>query len=129
MDAGLTGTAGLRLSAAPARVLLVATRRIGDVLLTTPLIASIHAAWPAAAIDVLVFSGTGAVLAGLPGIDAVIEVAERPRLREHLGLLRQHLAATLTERCPGAHLAAAAGDGCDGALQLARELAWQLGPD
>ncbi len=48
---------------------------------------------------------------------------------EHLGLLRQHLAATLTERCPGAHLAAAAGDGCDGALQLARELAWQLGPD
>jgi heptosyltransferase III len=90
MNDGLTGTAaGLRLPAAPARVLVVATRRIGDVLLTTPLIASIHAAWPAAVIDVLVFSGTGAVLAGLPGIDAVIEVAERPPLRDHLGLLRR----------------------------------------
>jgi N-acetylglucosamine kinase-like BadF-type ATPase len=42
---------------------------------------------------------------------------------EHLALLRQHLAATLEQRCPGAHLAPAAGDGCDGALQLARELA------
>jgi len=48
---------------------------------------------------------------------------------EHLGLLRQHLAATLEQRCPGAYLAAAAGDGCDGSLQLARELAWQLGTD
>jgi N-acetylglucosamine kinase-like BadF-type ATPase len=44
---------------------------------------------------------------------------------EHLALLRQHLAATLEQRCPGAHLAPAAGDGCDGALQLARELAWR----
>jgi N-acetylglucosamine kinase-like BadF-type ATPase len=42
---------------------------------------------------------------------------------EHLGLLRQHLAATLAQRCPGAHLAPAAGDGCDGALQLALQLA------
>ena len=45
---------------------------------------------------------------------------------EHLHLLRQHLAATLRQRCPGAHLVPAAGDGCAGALQLARELALQL---
>ena len=48
---------------------------------------------------------------------------------EHLGLLRQHLTATLRQRCPGAHLTPAAGDGCDGALQLAQELALQLGLD
>jgi len=47
----------------------------------------------------------------------------------HLGLLRQHLATTLAHQCPGAHLAPAAGDGCDGALQLARALAWRPGLD
>ncbi|MCX7199858.1 MAG: glycosyltransferase family 9 protein [Proteobacteria bacterium] len=73
----------------PSRILVVATRRIGDVLLTTPLIASIRAAWPDAVLDVLVFAGTGGVLAGLPGIDAVIEVRERPRPLEHARLLRR----------------------------------------
>lgn len=40
----------------------------------------------------------------------------------HLELLRQQLGVTLARRCPGAQLSPAAGDGCDGALQLAREL-------
>lgn len=71
----------------PGRILLVAPRRIGDVLLTTPLLASVHAAWPRARIDALVFAGTGSVLAGLPGLDTVLEVAERPTWRAHLGLL------------------------------------------
>jgi phenylacetic acid degradation operon negative regulatory protein len=42
---------------------------------------------------------------------------------EHLPLLRQGLATALAASQPGAHLAPAAGDGCDGALQLAAELA------
>jgi len=41
---------------------------------------------------------------------------------EHLELLRQELAATLARECPGAWLNRPAGDGCDGALQLARQL-------
>ena len=42
---------------------------------------------------------------------------------EHLPLLREGLATALAACQPGAHLAPAAGDGCDGALQLAAELA------
>ena len=73
----------------PARILVVATRRIGDVLLTTPLIASLRAAWPGARIDVLVFAGTGGVLDGVPGVASVIEVAARPGRGEHARLLRR----------------------------------------
>ena len=79
----------LRLARAPVRILVVATRRIGDVLLTTPLIASLHAAWPDARLDVLVFAGTGGVLAGLPMVDSVVEVAERPSAADHVRLLRR----------------------------------------
>jgi N-acetylglucosamine kinase-like BadF-type ATPase len=41
---------------------------------------------------------------------------------EHLELLRQGLADTLALHCLGARLEQPAGDGCDGALQLARAL-------
>ncbi len=69
--------------AAPASVLVVVTRRIGDVLLATPLLRSIKAAWPQAAIDALVFAGTHAVLAGHPDVRRVLAVAERPGMAEH----------------------------------------------
>ena len=39
---------------------------------------------------------------------------------EHLELLRQRFAAALALHCPGARLEQAAGDGCSGALALAR---------
>lgn len=68
-------------------ILVVVTRRIGDVLLTTPLIRSLRNAWPAAKIDVLVFSGTDGVLAGNPDINQIITVAQRPKKLEHLRLL------------------------------------------
>jgi len=68
-------------------VLVVVTRRIGDVLLTTPLIRSLRNAWPAAKIDVLVFAGTEGVLAGNPDINQIITVAQRPKKLEHLRLL------------------------------------------
>ena len=71
----------------PERILVVVPRRIGDVLLASPLLASAHAAWPQARVDALVFTGTGAVLAGLPGLGEVIEVAERPSTVAHLRLI------------------------------------------
>ena len=37
-------------------------------------------------------------------------------------LARRAFAAALAQRCPGAQLVPAAGDACDGALALAREL-------
>jgi heptosyltransferase III len=57
-------------------VLVICMRRIGDVLLATPVAASIKAAWPGARIDMLVFAGTEAVLRGNPDLNEVIAVPE-----------------------------------------------------
>ena len=73
----------------PAHVLVVVTRRIGDVLLTTPLIRSLKRAWPQAQIDALVFAGTEGVLAGNPDIRQVITIAERPSISAHLALAKR----------------------------------------
>src|SRR5271156_3184984 len=72
-----------------ARVLVVALRRLGDVLLTTPLIRSLKLAYPQASIDVLVFSGTEGVLSGNPDIANIIAIPQRPGLAGTLALLRQ----------------------------------------
>ena len=71
----------------PQRVLVVVTRRIGDVLLATPLIRSLKQAWPNARIDALVFAGTQGVLAGNPDLDRVLTVPERPGFTAHVALL------------------------------------------
>jgi heptosyltransferase-3 len=55
-----------------ARILVIALRRLGDVLLTTPLIRSLKHAYPDAAIDALVFAGTEGILAGNPDLAGVI---------------------------------------------------------
>ncbi|MBI2317033.1 MAG: glycosyltransferase family 9 protein [Betaproteobacteria bacterium] len=71
----------------PRQVLVVVTRRIGDVLLATPLIRSLQRAWPQTRIDALVFAGTEGVLAANPDLRRVITIAERPSLWQHLALL------------------------------------------
>ena len=71
---------------APRSILVVVTRRIGDVLLATPVIRSLRRHWPDAAIDVLVFGGTEGVLAGNPDIRQVLTIAERPTAGTHLRL-------------------------------------------
>ena len=67
----------MRLPGTP-RILVVALRRLGDVLLTTPLIRSVKRAYPAARIDALVFSGTQGVLAGNPDLTNVLAIPHRP---------------------------------------------------
>lgn len=71
----------------PKTILVIVTRRIGDVLLTTPLIRSLKNAWPDAQIDVLVFDGTAGILSANPDIRNLLTIAARPSLGEHLGLL------------------------------------------
>jgi heptosyltransferase-3 len=71
----------------PGKILVVITRRIGDVLLTTPLIRSLRRAWPNSQIDVLVFAGTEGILAGNQDINRVITVVQRPTFGAHLRLL------------------------------------------
>ena len=71
----------------PRSVLIIVTRRLGDVLLATPLIRSIKQAWPQAALDALVFKGTESVLAGNHDVRQVLAVPERPRLLQHLGMI------------------------------------------
>ncbi len=69
-------------------VLVIAMRRLGDVLLTTPLVRSLRRGLPGARVTMLVFRGTEGILAGNPDIDAVITVPERPSAAEMLTLIR-----------------------------------------
>lgn len=70
--------------APPRNVLVVVTRRIGDVLLATPLIRSLKHAWPQTAIDVLVFAGTQEILAANPDVRRILTIAPRPGLLTHM---------------------------------------------
>lgn len=56
-------------TSAPRSILVICMRRLGDVLLCTPLIASLRRAYPQARIDALVFKGTEGVLEGNPDLD------------------------------------------------------------
>jgi heptosyltransferase III len=69
-----------------ARVLVVALRRLGDVLLTTPLIRSLKRGYPDCAIEALVFAGTQGILSGNPDLAGVMTIPERPSLRDSLSL-------------------------------------------
>jgi len=56
------------------RIIVICTRQLGDVLLTTPLIHAARERWPDAVIDVLGFGGTLGMLRGNPDVSALIEV-------------------------------------------------------
>jgi heptosyltransferase-3 len=59
------------------RILVIATRQIGDVLLTTPVIEAAHELWPQARIDVLGFAGTMGMLGGNPHVHETIGTPSR----------------------------------------------------
>jgi heptosyltransferase-3 len=66
----------IKLSANP-RILVVTTRRLGDVLLSTPLVRALKRGIPGACVDMLVFRGTEGILSGNPDIDRIIAIPER----------------------------------------------------
>src|SRR5690606_31521201 len=64
---------------------------IGDVLLTTPLLAAIRKTRPDASIHVLVYRGQAGILQGNPDVDLVLEASKHPGLREYAALARRIL--------------------------------------
>ena len=71
------------------RILVIALRRLGDVLLTTPLIRSLRRAWPDARIEAMVFEETASILEGNPDLDAVVTTPSRSRTSQGLHLARK----------------------------------------
>lgn len=70
-------------------VLVVVTRQIGDVLLTTPLIREARRLWPQARIDVLGTQGTLGMLEGNPDVQDLLAVPARPGPLQLLRLVRR----------------------------------------
>lgn len=73
----------------PKKVLFIATRQIGDVLVTTPLISQARQLWPEAEFHFLGYRGKMDMLKGNPDITQLIETSDRPRLGEYLSLFKR----------------------------------------
>ncbi|MBU3626165.1 glycosyltransferase family 9 protein [Polynucleobacter sp. JS-Safj-400b-B2] len=73
----------------PKKVLFIATRQIGDVLVTTPLISKARALWPDAEFHFLGYRGKLEMLHGNPDIAEVIETSDRPGFGEYLSLFNR----------------------------------------
>jgi heptosyltransferase-3 len=70
----------------PKKVLFIATRQIGDVLVTTPLISQARELWPDAEFHFLGYRGKLEMLKGNPNIAQTIETSDRPKLKEYFSL-------------------------------------------
>ena len=73
----------------PKKVLFIATRQIGDVLVTTPLISKARELWPNAEFHFLGYRGKLDMLYGNPDIAKTIETSDRPGFGEYLSLFNQ----------------------------------------
>jgi len=92
----------------PKKVLFIATRQIGDVLVTTPLISKARELWPDAEFHFLGYRGKLEMLHGNPDITEVIETSDRPDLAEYLSLFnrlfQRYDLAVVTQPSDRAHL-------------------------
>jgi heptosyltransferase-3 len=73
----------------PKKVLFIATRQIGDVLVTTPLISKARELWPDAQFHFLGYRGKLDMLYGNPDIAEIIETSDRPGFSEYLSLFNR----------------------------------------
>lgn len=93
------------------RILVPRRCCLGDVLLTTPLLATLDAAFPDAELVYATGAWSRAALAHNPHVDRVITLPDRPRARDWLAIVRllrreRFDLALLPERSPLVHLAA-----------------------
>ena len=70
-------------------ILLLVLRRLGDVLLATPLLRSLRGAYPDATIDVMVYAGHEGILEGNPDCSSVIPVDPYPDRGAYVRLVRR----------------------------------------
>jgi heptosyltransferase-3 len=73
----------------PRKILVIALRYLGDVLLTTPLIHSLRLAYPNAQLDMLVYANTVAMLEGNPDINQLVTVPTKARLADNWVLFKK----------------------------------------
>ena len=88
----------------PGTILVISLRFLGDVLLTTPLIRSLRAAWPAAVIHALVFEGMEGVLEGNPDLRRVRVTERGDELALWRSLWRKYDLAVVAETADRPHL-------------------------
>ena len=90
------------------RILIIATRQIGDTLITTPLIEATHRLWPQAKIDFFGYSASLPMLFGNPHLDRLIGSSTRPRWGEYLKqffqLFRRYDLAIITQPSDRAYI-------------------------
>ncbi|MDE3207894.1 MAG: glycosyltransferase family 9 protein, partial [Pseudomonadota bacterium] len=73
----------------PKTILVICMRRLGDVLLATPLLHTLRQAFPHARIDVLIFASTRSIVARNTDIDQILTIEEQPTFWQHLAFLRR----------------------------------------
>ena len=71
------------------KILIIATRQIGDTLITTPLIKRTHEIWPEAQIDFLGFKNAVGILDGNLYLHPIIGSSPKPKFKEYLALLKK----------------------------------------
>ncbi len=72
----------------PKRILIIRTDRIGDVVLSTPVIKAVRQKYPQAYLAMMVSAVAGDIVAGNPYLDEVVLLDKRSRDRGLLGALR-----------------------------------------
>ena len=72
------------------KILVICTRRLGDVFLATPTLHALRLRYPNAQLDMLVFRGTEMGVLAIQEVDNVITISERARLKSHLKLVAKY---------------------------------------
>ncbi len=75
--------------AAPAKILLLRLRRIGDIILTTPAVSALKRAFPKAPLTFIVEKPFSRLVEGNPALERVIAIDPRLSIRGTLGLIRR----------------------------------------
>lgn len=90
------------------KILIIATRQIGDTLITTPLISAIKKKWPDAQIDFLGYNNSLSMLSGNTDLNTIIGTNPRPTfinyLKQFFQLFKRYDLAVITQPSDRAYI-------------------------